>query len=412
MKTAFFHSMFIDFNSFFASAEQALRPELRGKPIVVVPLLAETTCCIAASREAKPFGIRTGTAVHEARHLCPNLIVVEAQPEPYILYQRALNKVIKSCGVYPNVESIDEVHCKLWGEWMEESAARQLARRIKEEIAAKVSPFLTCSIGIAPNRFLSKTASDMEKPDGLVVIRSEDLPHVLHRLELRDLYGIGSGMEARMRAQSVDTVAHLCALSREMMRQVWGSVEGEFFYDSLHGKPTVYRHHESRSLGHSHILPPELRTEKGARSVLHRLTQKAAMRLRSKQWTTGRLSLFVKYIGGRSTWSEEIRFNPTQDTLELLHTLETLWARQRAQRGDTPFAVGINFLEIRCEANTVPALFNREAAARRQALLAAVDRLNLKEGKNTVYFAGAHGAVDYTPMRIAFNRIPDPDTER
>ena len=403
--------MFIDFNSFFASAEQAMRPELRGRPVVVVPLLAETTCCIAASREAKCFGIRTGTGVREARRVCPDLVVVEVRPEPYILYQRALNKVIKSCGVFPNVESIDEVHCKLWGEWMEEDAARRLALRIKEEIAAKVSPFLTCSIGIAPNRFLSKTASDMEKPDGLVIIRAEELPHVLHRLELRDLYGIGSGMEARMRAHSIDSVEHLCALSREMMRRIWGSVEGEFFYDSLHGKPTVYRHHESRSLGHSHILPPELRTEKGARSVLHRLTQKAAMRLRSKQWTASRLSLFVKYVGERTTWSDGVHFNPTQDTLALLHTLETLWARRPMGQNTMPFAVGINFLELRADANSVPTLFDRDAASRRQALLAAVDRLNIKEGKNTVYFAGAYGAVDYTPMRIAFNRIPDPETE-
>ncbi len=412
MKKVYLHSMFIDFNSFFASVEQALRPELRGKPVVVVPLRAETTCCIAASREAKPFGIRTGTPVHEARRLCPGLEVVEARPEPYIKCQRALNAVIKECGVFPNEESIDEVHCVLWGEWTEETPARALARRIKDAVARTVSPVLTCSIGIAPNRFLAKTASDMEKPDGLVVIRPDDLPHKLHGLALRDLYGIGPGMEARMKAHSVETVAHLCALSRPMMRDLWGSVEGEFFFDSLHGEPTVQRTSQHRSLGHSHILPPELRTEAGARSVLHRLTQKAAMRLRAKQWLTNRLSLFVKCVGGRAGWSDEIRFNPTQDTLELLHTLEMLWARRRLGQHATPFAVGVNFHEICDETNAVPSLFDRETNARRRALLAAVDHLNVKRGKNTVYFAGAHGAVDYTPMRIAFNRIPDPDTER
>ena len=409
---AFMHSMFIDFNSFFASVEQAQRPELRGRPVVVVPLLAESTCCIAASREAKPFGIKTGTPVYEARRLCPGLVVVEARAESYILIHRALFKVIEDCGVAPEVASIDEVHCPLWGEWMEPDAARALAQEIKRTIAEKVSPLLTCSIGLAPNRFLSKTASDMQKPDGLVVILPSDLPHCLHRLELRDLVGIGPRMEARLRAHSIETVEHLCAASREMLHAVWGSVEGELFHDSLHGLATRSRASERRTLGHSHILPPELRSERGARSVLHRLAQKAAMRLRSYGCVTARMSVFVRHAGDRADWSDEIRFNPTQDTLELLHTLEMLWARRPSRPDAMPFAVGVNFLELHEETNSVPPLFDRDGGQRRRDLLAAVDRLNIEKGKHTVYFAGAHGAVDYSPMRIAFNRIPDLDTER
>ncbi len=405
--------MFIDFNSFFASCEQADRPELRGKPVVVVPLLAETTCCIAASREAKPFGIRTGTPVHEARRLCPGLLVVEARPEPYIRYQQALNDVIRDCGVDPHPESIDEVHCTLWGEWVQEEPARELARQIKRALAEQVSPVLTCSIGVAPNKFLAKTASDMQKPDGLVVIRPQDLPDILHPLELRDLCGIGRNMEARLRANFIQSVAELCAASRGRLHDIWGSVEGNFYYDALHGlEPARRRSTEQRTLGHSHILPPELRTEKGARSVLHRLAQKAAMRLRHAGSVTARMSVFVKYMGGQANWSDEIKFNPTQDVLELLKTLEILWARRRMGRRSTPFAVGVNLLELNDEANVVPSLFAPAQNDRRRALLEAVDHLNVTGGKNTVYFAGAHGAVDYTPMRIAFNRIPDPETER
>ena len=152
---------------------------------------------------------------------------------------------------------------------------RRLAGRIKEAIRAK-TPRLTCSIGLAPNEFLSKTASDMMKPDGLVVIRHEDLPHKLHPLELRDLCGIGSRMEARLRAHAIDSVEQLCATSKEMLRAIWGGIEGERFHARLHGKHVDARETARRTLSHSHILPPELRHETGARSVLHRLTQKAA----------------------------------------------------------------------------------------------------------------------------------------
>ncbi len=409
------HSMFIDFDSFFASMEQEMRPELRGRPVVVAPLLSDATCCIAASREAKPYGIKTGTPVHEARRLCPGLQVVEARAEHYIHFHRVLKRTVRSSGVYPEVCSIDEVHCRLWGEWTEPAAAQALAARIKEGIRQNIGRCLTCSIGLAPNKFLAKTASDMNKPDGLVTILPGDLPHCLHRLALRDLVGIGLRMELRLRMHSIDTVEHLCAASRELLRAVWGSVEGALFYDSLHGAATVHRAAERRSLGHSHILPPELRSEKGARSVLHRLTQKAAMRLRASECETARLSFFIRYVGGgRADWGDEIRFNPTQDTLELLRALELLWKRRpRPRPGEgVPFAVGVNLLELHEETNSVPPLFDREREQRRRALLEAVDQINILRGKNSVYFAGAHGAVGYTPMRIAFNRIPDPDTER
>ncbi len=404
--------MFIDFNSFFASVEQQLRPKLRGRPVVVVPLLAETTCCIAASQEAKPFGIKTGTPVHEARRLCPGLEVVEARPERYVRCHHFLLKTIAECGVSPEMRSIDEVHCQLWGEWMEAESACRLVGRIKEAIRQKAGLQLTCSIGLAPNEFLSKTASDMMKPDGLVVLRLEDLPHKLHALELRDLCGIGTRMEARLRAHAIDSVEQLCATSREMLRTIWGGVEGERFHARLHGQHTEPRETERRTLGNSHILPPELRSEHGARSVLHRLTQKAAMRLRSFRCVAEGMSFFIKCRGHTQDWADEIRFAPTQDTVELIHVLDLLWERRPRTHSAAPFAVGVTFFGLKDETNDMFPLLDRPAHDRRRALLQAVDKLNIEKGKNTVYFAGACGAVGYTPMRIAFNRIPDPGTER
>ncbi len=412
MGKTFLHSMFIDFDGFFASVEQVCRPRLRGRPIAVVPLLAETTCCIAASRQAKPYGIKTGTPVHEARRLCPDLEIVEARPEVYVRCHRRMNEVIEECGISAEVESIDEVHCPLWGEWMEPEPARRLALRVKEAVAAKISPLLTCSVGLAPNRFLAKTASDMEKPDGLVTITPDDLPHRLFPLRLRDLYGIGPRMETRLRVRLIETVEHLCAASPEMLREIWGGIEGERFHAALHGKPTFHRDTSRRTLGHSHILPPELRHEAGARSVLHRLTQKAAMRLRSLGHLAGGMGVYIRSSGGLADWSDEVRFTETQDTIDLLQTLERLWGRRPPGACDALLGVGVNLFGLREEKTGVLPLFDRGQRQRKAALLASVDRLNIKEGKNTVYFGGAHGALDYTPMRIAFTRIPDPETER
>lgn len=411
-------TLFLDFNSYFASVEQMDRPELRGRPVAVAPLKAETTCCIAASQEAKICGIQTGTPVAEARRLCPGLIVVEARPELYIKTHHRLIEVIENLLSDLVIASIDEMHGRLWGEWCEPAGARGIAHEIKRAIAEKFGPQLTCSIGLAPNPFLAKTATDMQKPDGLVVIRLEDLPEILFDLELRDLSGIGRNMETRLRRRGIGTVAQLCAASKETLRAVWGGVGGEYFYAQLRGEITVHPPTAHRTVGHSHVLPPELRTEEKARAVLHRLTQKAAMRLRAMRHVAGGLALFVRgHEGarGQPNWSDDVRFAHTQDTIELLHALDLLWRRRAAapayMRPTPPLAVGVTLLHLAEMHNATPLLFGREERRRRHALLRAVDSINKLRGINTVHFGGATAALAYAPTRIAFNRIPNLDFE-
>ena len=125
------------------------------------------------------------------------------------------------------------------------------------------------------------------------------------------------------------------------------------------------------------------------------------------------MSIFIKCRGQTQDWGDEVRFAPDPGHARPdpcpRPALGTPFSRSH---GAAPFAVGVTFFGLKDERNDVFPLLGRPAHDRRRALLRAVDKLNIKEGKNTVYFAGACGAVGYTPMRIAFNRIPDPDTER
>src|ERR1700727_3252543 len=105
--------LFLDLNSYFASVEQELRPELRGRPLAVVPVVADTTCCIAASYEAKRYGVRTGTQVGEAKALCPGIILVEARHELYVDYHHRVVEAVESCLPATSVMSIDEMACHL-----------------------------------------------------------------------------------------------------------------------------------------------------------------------------------------------------------------------------------------------------------------------------------------------------------
>jgi DNA polymerase IV len=399
-------SLVIDYNGFFAACEQQERPELRGRPVAVAPLLAETTCCIAASREAKPRGVKVGVPVAEARRLCPGLVVLAARPAIYIKYHHALLTAVESCLPVDEILSIDEVACVLPSDHATPLPARALAVRVKAAVRAHAGECLTCSIGLAPNPWLAKIASDLEKPDGLVVIEQSELPERLYGLELRDLPGVGSQMEARLVAAGLDTVARLSAAPIETLRAAWRGIEGERMWRRLRGELVPLPPRGTSSIGHSHVLPPRLRTVAGARATLHRLLQKAAMRLRAANYYAGSLHLALRYRGGLR-WGDVVTFAETQDSLELLRHLDGLWAHRPGAQTEH-LGVGVTLGDFTAtSARTLPLPGLADAAERRAGLNAALDRLNCQLGKHTVVYGGALGALDYAPVRIAFNRIPD-----
>jgi DNA polymerase-4 len=400
-------SLMVDFNSFFASAEQHLRPELRGKPVAVAPVQSETTCAIAASYEAKKFGIKTGTPIAKARQMCPGLVVVEARPPLYVKIHDELKQAIDSCSHVEATWSIDELECDLTGRWRERGNAIALARQIKRAIAERVGPSLGCSIGIAPNMLLSKLASDLEKPDGLVVIEEDELPERLYGLELQDFSGISDNMERRLNERGIRTVEQLCAASKAELRAAWRGVDGEWMWRALRGE-SVRRAsvHPKSTISHSHVLPPELRNDTDARAVLHRLLQKAAMRVRKIEHFAGGLAVFVNHVSG-GRWEDGRQFIESQDTLEFIHILNSIW-EGRPRHAGPPLYVGLTLFDLAPQDCVTPSLFGQE---KRQKLNATIDALNSALGKNTVYFGGAHTALDSAPMRIAFNRIPDLETE-
>ncbi len=401
----------VDFNSFFASCEQQERPELREKPVGIVPVLADTTCCIAASYAAKAKGVKVGTGIAEARALCPEIQLIEQRPALYIDYHHRLIDVIESCIHVTEKRSIDEVECELTASFAPRERALAIARQIKERVARRIGSCLTSSIGIAPNWLLAKIATDMQKPDGLVVLEDEDIPQKLLRLEITDFSGIGPSMGARLRTHGIDSVAKLYAVSKSQMRGIWGSVDGERMHARLHGENVPSPREKYQTVGHSHVLPPFLRTEAKSLAVLHRLLQKAAMRLRDIGHYAGGLIVHVSYFNDLS-WSDELRFNDTQDTVKLTQALNQLWAQRPAGcRRRTPARVGLVLTRLLSMGGHTPDLFFHDQEEARERLHHAVDTLNQTFGNGTVYFGGAHGVTENAPMRISFTQIPKPEIE-
>ena len=399
----------VDFNSFFASCEAAEHPSLRGQPIGIVPVMADTSCIIAASYPAKAFGVKTGTGVGEAKRLCPQIHLVEARPKVYIGYHHRLVDVIERCIHVTEIRSIDEVECDLTKTFAPREKALRVARDIKATIRREIGPSLSSSIGIAPNWFLAKLATDMQKPDGLTVLDEDDIPQRLLHLEIDDFLGIGDSMGARLRAAGIDTVAKLYAAPKAQLRAIWGNVEGERIHGRLRGENIPTPCEKNKTVGHSHVLPPKLRTPTKAHAVLHRLLQKAAMRLRHIGHYAAGLSAYIGYRDGQR-WSDDLRLTETQDTLELTKALNQLLAQPGAQRRG-PIQVSVTLTRLLPLQIYTPELFDQPQREARERLCEAVDLLNQTFGHGSVYFGGAWGVTENAPMRISFTCIPKPEVE-
>lgn len=429
-------TLFVDFNSYFASVEQQINPALRGRPVGVVPVMAESSCCIAASYEAKAFGIKTGTGVAEARRLCPEIVLIVGQHEVYVdFHQRAVAAVERIAPVR-QVMSIDEMECELTGSWRGRDKAVDIAHHIKKELQRTLGECMRSSIGIAPNTLMGKLASDMHKPNGLTVLEQADIPAKLLHLKPSAITGVGPRMVQRLERAGIVTMADLYAAPRDVLHTVWGGVGGTEMYDKLRGQWYEPRVTVPRTLGHSHVLPPDMRHAEGAWNVLNRLTQKAAMRLRKQGFYAMGMSVYVqgrRVAGYKAGDQQEARFCETQDTAFLLRVLARLWSRGLAMF-PSPVAVGMTLFGLVPASQHTPTLFEtkfehhlgaldapglsslasapRAPLGDRARLSATIDSINRQYGKNALYFASAHGALNHAPMRIAFTRIPDVETER
>ena len=215
--------------------------------------------------------------------MCPDIVLVEARHEIYVDYHHRIVEAVESCLPVTAVMSIDEMACRLMGRERPLLAALELGRKVKARIREQVGPLLRSSVGLATNRYLAKIASDMEKPDGLVALPLDILPEALRRLTLRDLPGIGAKTEKRLNEKGIHTMDELLTLDCEQAGELWGSVWGERLWHWLQGEDFEMSETEHlKSMSHSHVLAPEMRTAEKAWAVAHKLLHKAAMRLRTQ----------------------------------------------------------------------------------------------------------------------------------
>lgn len=360
--------LFIDMDSFYSSIEQMDNPELQGRPVIVVPCLTDYTCAIAASYEAKALGIKTGTSVIEAKQKAFDLVVLEARPSRYIEVHNKLIKILHEHFDNVHVLSIDEMACELPDE-IEDWGCDFIVDLLKMDIKRKLGPNITCGIGIAPNVFLAKVAAEIEKPNGYVLLPADKVNETLSKLELTDLPGIKQKLSKRLAKVGIKSVSDLLRADMLKMKRGWNSIVGVKWHYMLRGSLEYDYgkkiHDIPRSIGHSHVLPPENRSRQGARMVFDALLTKAIERLQKNTLVAGSLQIYmtIKNIDtGKSRFSvkQSGKVSYSNSSGYWIGLANKLWEEINIKWEEVPTSISITFGRTELANNVTMSLFEFE----------------------------------------------------
>lgn len=420
----------IDMNSYFATVEQQANPKLRGKPVAVLGSKAKRSIIVAASVEAKKFGVKTGTRIEEAPILCPNIIFVHGEPRKYAWVTKKFIEIFESYTDKVEIFSIDEAFLdvtqieKLYG------GAENIAREIKQRIRDEIGGYISCSIGIASNKFLAKTASDLVKPDGLVVVapnppvilrsegdasRREDLGKIatsqaprndvkfltvdemLLEIPLSDFCGIGRRVHQRLGAIGIYTTADLRKISNIILNKEFGIATGEKLKRMAFGldnSPVVSWHDraDAKSYSHSRTLNKDVTDRNEIKKHILLLSEKVAAHMRKDNMLGLESGLWLRFKDLTGAGKSAKMCKWTHDGLEIAAAaekiLDQLDLRQPVR------AIGVYVGRVQRESNVSASLLPEDTV--NDKILSAMDAVN-----------GRYGADVVTRARLAGTKIKE-----
>ncbi len=320
--------MHVDMNSYFASVEQQANPLLRGKPVGVCAYLSNNGCIIAASVEAKKFGVKTGMRVGVAKKICPQIVLLANDPDKYRFVSSQIFSLFKKISDEVEVYSIDEAFIDLTGLVKDFSVAKSIAIQIKQTIKKQVGSYLTCSVGISDTRWLAKFASEENKPDGLTIIARDDLQSVFKNRPLQHAWGIGKAMESRLRLLGIDNLFQLQHSSPTFLKKNLGWY-GYYLWCHLNGieveKVDQQRNQIPKSVGHSYCLPKKTTDYKYLSGIMSKLAWRAASRMRSLDLQAGSISCGYSQIDGRGLFRSWRLPNYLYDSMDIIEQSLTIF---------------------------------------------------------------------------------------
>ena len=307
----------VDMDAFYASVEQRDHPELRGKPVAVGGS-GPRGVVMAASYEARRYGVRSAMPGFQARRLCPELIFVRTRFDAYQAASRQIREVFRSYTDLVEPLSLDEAYLDVTAPKRGPPSATGIARAIKREIKAATG--LTASAGVSFNKFLAKVASDLDKPDGLAVIRPEQAAAFIARLPIERFFGIGPKTAERMKALGIHNGADLLARSEDELVRRFGKV-GHHYFGIVRGRDerAVQPDRPYKSIGAERTFDRDLGDPEAMLERLRPIAEQVAERMTAADSFGRTVTLKIKH--------HDFTITTRQHTLaEWVHSAEELLA--------------------------------------------------------------------------------------
>jgi len=265
--------MHVDLDAFFPSVEVRANPELKGKPVVVGadPKEGKGRGVVSSSSyEARKYGVKSAMPISKAWRLCPDCVFLRPNFKLYVEASNSIMKILKSYADKFEQGGIDEAYLDISPKAKNFDEARDLARRIMEEVLNKEN--LTCSVGVGPNKMVAKIASDFKKPFGLTVVEDNDVKEFLFPLKVRSLPGVGPKTESRLKELNIETIGDLASKNPEMLTRLFG-VWGARLHEFANGidNSEVIEEYETKSVGRDVTFEEDVDDEDQILGVLDEL---------------------------------------------------------------------------------------------------------------------------------------------
>jgi DNA polymerase-4 len=375
----------LDMDAFFAAVEQRDHPELRGKPLLIGhdgPRGVVAT----ASYEARPFGCHSAQPMAVAKRLCPQAIILPVRGERYRAVSARMFSILEEFSPLVEPLSIDEAFLDVTGTeglfGPPEQVARKLRRRIAEDLQ------LTASVGVAPNKFLAKLASDMNKPDGLMIIRPEDIDRILLPLPVTKIWGVGKATAAGLEQWGIRTIGDLREKPIEWLEQHCGG-EAQRFFNLARGIDvrTVTTDREAKSIGHEQTFEVDVGEAQEIRRVLLDQVEQVGQRLRRHGLLARGVSIKIRFGGFQTINRSATLRTPTDSTDELWQAADALFDKWPFQ----PVRLIGMTAERLCGGEAQMALFADPERERRRKLDSVADQINERFGKRAIRRGGGGG---------------------
>jgi DNA polymerase IV len=369
-------------NSYFATAEQQANPYLRGKPIGIIKA-AGRGCVIAASVEAKKYGVKTGCNVWEAKKLCPQIIFVPSDMEKYFSLTQRMIKIARDYSPTVEVFSIDEVFADVAEtQSLYAGGALEIAIEIKQRLKLDLGEWMRCSIGIGFSKIIAKLASEMQKPDGLTWLTPEDYLQKTQKVAVEEVCGIGRSRTKYLHDRGAFTLgqARKLELSEETKKLVWLEDDSEL--------SAIEDLIPAKSVSRTFTTYAALDDEQEILKLIRNLVEEAAAKLREMGMVGRTFCLSLDNF-----WVRKTVDSPTDDPLIIFSLLASYFAK--GYEGQPVRQVGVWISNLTCNAQC-------KMYKNRDELLKAVDRVNEKYGLFTAYPASLLGNTLIRPEVTGF----------